>query len=186
MSRFRTIVVSTFMAALFTGPASANDDPLLEPVVSLAIPFGGVRAATAGAQLSAQLVYRAGGVPVPATLEYRLDGQRSSLALMGLPLAAGGGYRVDADGGQPTGGPKVARAVGMGAATTVVIGGLAFWALIEGLEEFGEAFGDGMSEAVAGAFTGGGSGEGGDSESPACTGVQVGEECITAAGGGGG
>jgi len=184
----RSCVLTLACLAGLAGPAAhAADEPRLEPGVYVAIPFGGARAAPAGAQLSARLDYRAAGLLAPAALEWRLDGQQSSLTLLGLPLAAGRGYRLNADAGEPTRGGKVASAIGMGAATTVVVGGLVVLALVEGMEAFGEAFGDGMGEAMGDALTGGGSSEDGESDSPdpACPGVQVGDECITTGGDGG-
>lgn len=183
----RSCVLTLACLAGLAGPAAhAADEPRLEPGVYLAIPFGGARAAPAGAQLSARLDYRAAGLPAPATLEWRLDGQQSALTLMGLPLAAGGGYRLNADAGEPTRGEKVASAIGIGAATTVLVGGLVVLALVEGMEGFGEALGDGMGEAMGEAFTGGGTEEeGSESPDPACTGVELGDECITTGGGGG-
>jgi hypothetical protein len=183
MRRFCVLI----LAGLITGPAAvahAAGEPRLEPGLYVEIPFGGRGAAAPGAQFTARLDYRAGEMRLPTTpavVQWRLNGAHNAVELMGLPLVAGAGYRV-ANTEEATGG-KVAKAVGFSVGATLAVGGLAVWALSEAMEGFGDALGESMVENMFG-----GEAEGGDDTgTPAepCTGVQVGDECITTSGGGG-
>ena len=179
----RSYVLTLACLAGLAGPAAhATDEPRLEPGLYVEIPFGGARAAAPGPQLSARLDYHhARLAAAPAVLEWRLDGQRSAVAFMGLPLAAGLGYRVDANGDS---GGTVARAVGISAGATLLVGGLAAWALSAALESFGDDVGTAVAENMFGPGEEGGGDDTGTPSEP-CTGVQVGDECVTTSGGGG-
>lgn len=175
------------LACLGPAAALAEDQPRLQPGLTIEIPFGGVRGAPIDPRLSARLDYRAGpegALALPAMVQWRLDSRRSAVEFMGLPLVQSAGYRVDAD--DAGNGGKVAKTVGFSVTGGLVMAGLAAWALIEGLEGFGEAFGEGMGEAVVETVAPGEEGTGeegsGSGDPPPCTGVQVGEECV---GGGG-
>jgi hypothetical protein len=175
----------TGLACLACSQAHASDEPRLEPGLHVEIPFGGPRGGSAGGQFVARLDYRAGegGIAsMPAALQWRLNGAYSAVELMGLPLVVGAGYR--AASGEDATGTKVAKAVGMSMGATLAIGGLAVWALTEALDGFGEDLSEAVVEHTFGA---GGDGEGDGTGTPAepCTGVQVGDECISTSGGGG-
>lgn len=184
MLRQRVVMVACLAGLVAASAAGAAEEPQFQPGLRLEIPFGGA-APAGGAELTARLDYGTGDGRRPAgpvLLQWRVGATRNTVELVGLPLVAGAGYRLDAD--EASTGGKVATAVGIGAGATVFIGGLALWALIEGLESFGDALGEGFGEAVADGFTPGDD-EGGDGATPdaPCSGVQVGDECITTGGG---
>lgn len=169
------------LAGLVSSAALAADEPRLEPGLYVQIPFGGARHAPADAHLSARLDYRTGpggSFATPPVMQWRLDGRRSAVELLGLPVVEGLGYRLEAtdDGG----GNKAAKAVGFSVGGTLVVGGLVVWAASEALESFGEAFGEGVAEAVVDGMAPAEEEEGTDDagETPACGGVQVGDECL--------
>lgn len=183
MLRRCVVTVACLAGAVAASAARAAEEPQLQPGLRLEIPFGGAAPAR-GLELTARLDYGTGDGRLPATpalLQWRVGAAHSAVELAGLPLVAGAGYRLDAD--EAATGGKVATAVGIGAGATVFIGGLALWALIEGLEGFGDAFGEGFGEAVADGFSPGSEEEGGATPAEPCSGVQVGDECITTGGG---
>lgn len=172
--------ISFVLGCLVAGSALAAEEPRLEPGLYVEIPFGGAPETAADARLAARLDYRVGAggsFAAPPVMQWRLDGRRNAVELLGLPLVEGLGYRLDADGDAANG--KVAKTVGLGVGGTLLIGGVVAWAASEALESFGEAFGEGMGEAVVeGMAPPDGDESSGDGEAPACAGVQVGEECI--------
>jgi hypothetical protein len=168
------------LAGLASGTAFADEDARLQPGIHLEIPFGGPRALPAAPRLTARLDYRAvpvGASPMPALLQWQLTGERSAVELFGVPLVEGTGYRVNADADTGT---KVQKAVGIGVGATLVVGGLAVWALSEALGSFGEDFGEAMGESIGGSMGEAMSGEGSEegSEPEPCSGIEVGEDCV--------